>query len=126
MHIWDLKLVRFNLSSLIYKEFINLIFLSIGVLPGAFLRWQLDNYFLVNCIGCFVLGIVSGSQIKKKYKYIIGFGFCGSLTTYSGWIIDCFSYLKNGNFLEGIALLFSSIMFGLFFAFLGFFIGQRV
>ena len=59
--------------------------ISIGAIPGALIRWQIDDIFVVNLIGCFFLGFLNSSNIFKKYKLILGIGFCGSMTTFSGW-----------------------------------------
>ena len=58
--------------------------ISIGAIPGALLRWQIDEIFLVNVIGCFLLGFLNSSAISKKYKLTLGVGLCGSMTTFSG------------------------------------------
>ena len=63
----------------------NFVLISIGAVPGAIFRWQIDDIFIVNIIGCFLLGIVNGLPISGRYKLIFGFGFCGSFSTFSGW-----------------------------------------
>ena len=70
--------------------------ISIGSIPAAILRWQIDEIFIVNIIGCFLLGFVNALQISRKYKLIFGFGFCGSLTTFSGWSFQLFQLLSQG------------------------------
>ena len=70
--------------------------ISIGAVPGALLRWQIDNVFIVNVIGCFLLGIVNALPIHSKYKLIFGLGFCGTLTTFSGWTFQLFQFISQG------------------------------
>ena len=75
----------------------NSIFLiSIGAVPAAILRWQIDEILIVNIIGCFLLGLINSLPISKKYKLIFGFGFCGSLTTFSGWTFKLFNLISQG------------------------------
>ena len=76
----------------------NKIFLviSIGALPAAIFRWQIDQIFIVNLIGCFLLGFINSSSLPKRYKLILGFGFCGSLTTFSGWSFQLFELISQG------------------------------
>ena len=69
---------------------------SIGAIPAALFRWQIDNIFIVNIIGCFFLGIVNGLPISRRYKLVFGFGFCGSLTTFSGWTFQLYQLLGLG------------------------------
>ena len=38
--------------------------ISMGAIPGAVLRWQIDDIFMVNIIGCFLLGFIREAQIK--------------------------------------------------------------
>ena len=74
----------------------NFIWISIGAIPGAILRWQIDEIFIVNIIGCFLLGLINSLLISRRNQLIFGFGFCGSLTTYSGWSFHLFQLISNG------------------------------
>ena len=104
----------------------NLLLISIGAIPAALLRWQIDEIFIVNIIGCFLLGFVNALNISKRYKLIFGFGFCGSLTTFSGWIFQLFDLINNSFYKQ---FLLSSI-FILFMGFisvgLGNFIAKKI
>ena len=97
----------------------NFIIISIGSIPAAIIRWQLDNIFIVNIAGCFLLGFFNILPIPKRYKLILGFGFCGSLTTFSGWSFQLFELIRQGLyklfFLNSILLM----VFGLFAVALG-------
>ena len=70
--------------------------ISIGAVPGALFRWQIDDVFIVNIIGCFLLGMINSLPISRRYKLIFGFGFCGSLTTFSGWAFQLFKLISKG------------------------------
>ena len=70
--------------------------ISIGAVPGAIFRWQIDDVFIVNTLGCFLLGIINAMPVKRIYKLIFGFGFCGSLTTFSGWSFYLFKLISEG------------------------------
>ena len=70
--------------------------ISIGAVPGALFRWQIDDVFIVNIIGCFLLGMINSLPISSRYKLIFGFGFCGSLTTFSGWSFQLFQLISKG------------------------------
>ena len=74
----------------------NFLFISIGAFPAAIIRWQIDQIFIVNMIGCFLLGFINSLPISRKYKLIFGFGFCGSLTTFSGWSYQLFKLINKG------------------------------
>ena len=70
--------------------------ISIGSIPAAIFRWNIDEIFTVNTIGCFLLGFINGLPIPKRFKLIFGFGFCGSLTSFSGWSSQLFELLRQG------------------------------
>ena len=70
--------------------------ISIGAIPGALLRWQIDEIFLVNIIGCFLLGFFNSLNILKRYKLTLGVGLCGSMTTFSGWSSHLYKLLSQG------------------------------
>ena len=76
----------------------NFFIISIGAIPGAILRWQIDQVFIVNIIGCFILGFINSLNISRRYKLIFGFGFCGSLTTFSGWSVQLFNLINQGSY----------------------------
>ncbi len=61
----------------------NYFLISIGAIPAAILRWHIDEIFIVNIVGCFVLGFLNSLSISRRYKLIFGFGFCVSCTTFS-------------------------------------------
>ena len=101
----------------------NFSLISLGAIPASIIRWQIDEIFLVNIIGCFLLGFIKGSSISRRYKLILGFGFCGSLTTFSGWSFLLFQLISQGSyklfFLNSISLVvigFYSISLGNFLA----------
>ena len=70
--------------------------ISIGAIPGALIRWQIDEMFLVNLIGCFFLGFFNSLAIAKRYKLTLGVGLCGSLTTFSGLSYKLHNLLSQG------------------------------
>ena len=70
--------------------------ISIGAVPAAILRWQIDGIFIVNIIGCFIFGFINSMTISKRYKLIFGFGFCGSLTTFSGLSFQLYKLINQG------------------------------
>ena len=75
--------------------------ISIGAIPGALIRWQIEEFFVVNIIGCFFLGFFNSLSIAKRYKLTFGVGFCGSMTTFSGW-----SFYLNDLLTQRFYLLF--------------------
>ena len=75
--------------------------ISIGAIPGALIRWQIDEIFIVNLFGCFFLGFFNSLTIAQRYKLILCVGLCGSMTTFSGW-----SFHLNDLLIKGLYKLF--------------------
>ena len=82
--------------------------ISLGAIPGALFRWQIDEIFVVNLIGCFLLGFINSLAISKRYKLTLGFGLCGSMTTFSGWSFHLSKLINQGHY---HLFLFHSILF---------------
>ena len=73
-----------------------------------------------------MLGFVISLSLKSSLNLIFGIGFCGSLTTFSGWMLDSIRHIQNGNAIEGILLLIMPLTIGIFLARIGFFFGRKV
>ena len=104
---------------MINKKFNDFIYISLGAIIGSFLRWQIDQIFLANIIGCFFIGFLNQITIPLKFRLLFAFGLCGSLTTFSGWIFNLYRLLSKGLYLE----LFLNILLVFFTSFLAVYIG---
>ena len=81
------------------KDFLrynNFYIISIGAVPAAIIRWKIDQILIANIIGCFLLGFIHSLPLSRRYKLIFGFGFCGSLTSFSGWSYQLFKLITEG------------------------------
>ena len=104
----------------------NFFLISLGAVPGAILRWQIDEIFIVNIIGCFLLGFTNALSISRKSKLIFGFGFCGSLTTFSGWTFQLFELIKQGSYELFFVNSILIVLIGLFAVGLGHFFAKKI
>ena len=111
---------------LLRVELKALLLVASGALPGALVRWQLVERLgpqlggpwganlLANLMGCFLLGFLSGPlPYRTPLMLALGIGFCGSLTTFSGWILDLDSLQHQGQSLGGLARVLTSLGLGL-------------
>lgn len=74
-----------------------LLWVALGAIPGALLRWALANILVANTLGCFVVGasgLLDSPSIRRRL--LVGIGFAGSLTTFSTWVLDLVRHLQRG------------------------------
>ena len=83
-------------------ELQELVLVALGAVPGALVRWQValhwaDRHLLVNVAGAALLGYLAGLPAAPRRQLLVGIGFCGSLTTFSSWMLDamCFSSMMD-------------------------------
>jgi len=113
-------------------ELRELLLVGLGAIPGALLRWQsavqlgpwlggsAGADLLVNVVGSFVLGFLAGPIPRRTgLVLLVGIGFCGSLTTFSSWILDVVKLLEAGQPLGAGLLVLVSLLLGLAAAGLG-------
>ena len=113
------------------KELQELLLVAVGAVPGALLRWQFgvvlhDRDVLVNVLGSLILGLLLGLPYRPRLQLLVGIGFCGSLTTFSSWMVNSVDLIASGQFFEAIGLIGITLGLGLGGAALGLWIGRRV
>ena len=104
----------------------SFIIISVGAVPAAILRWQIDQIFIVNAIGCFLLGFINSLPVSRGYKLMFGFGFCGSLTTFSGWSFQLFKLINQGFYQLFFFKSISIVMLGIFAVSLGHLLAKKI
>ena len=106
-------------------ELRELALVAAGAVPGALLRWQSDQQLgphlggsgvanlLVNLLGAFVLGVLAGPIPRRtSLVLLLGIGFCGSLTTFSSWMLDVARLLQAQQPAGAVLLLLGSLLLG--------------
>lgn len=92
---------------------------AMGAIPGALLRWLLHCDPLANLLGCLLIGWLLGSHPPRPRRFLVlGVGFCGSLTTFSGWVLALSRALAGANGME-LSLRLSELLAGVAAAALG-------
>ena len=99
--------------------------ISLGAILGAIISLKIDNIFIVNILGCFILGFLSELKISKNVKLFIGFGFTGSLTSFSSWISKLFFIFQDGFYSKFIFNIFSFLFIGCLMFFIGTIYGKN-
>ena len=111
-------------------ELQELLLVAVGAVPGALLRWQFgvvlnDRDVLVNVLGSLILGLLLGLPYRPRIQLLVGIGFCGSLTTFSSWMVNSVDLIVSGQQLAAIGLICLTLGLGLGGAALGLWIGRR-
>ena len=80
--------------------------------------------FIVNLVGCFIIGIVYGISIKGSQdsaglKLLLATGFCGGFTTFSAFTSENLELLRTGNQLTALFYILLSVMLGILATFTG-------
>ena len=88
--------------------------ISLGAIPGALFRWQIDEIFIVNLVGCFLIGFFNSLAISQKYKLTLVVGLCGSMTTFSGWSFYLYHLLSQGLYKSFLFNSISIVLMGVF------------
>jgi CrcB protein len=119
------------------RELRDLTLVAGGAIPGALLRWQLELVaasatspglralsgadLLANLIGCLLIGMLLAQPPQRARLYLWGgIGFCGSLTTFSSWMLELVRLLDHGQPLEAFLVLAVSVLGGLALVQLGY------
>jgi CrcB protein len=104
----------------------DLLLVALGAIPGSLLRWLVDDLSVVNLLGAFVLGWLSATAAGRPRAWLLvgGVGFCGSLTSFSGWILALYSRIQASGWWVALACWLLELLSGLMFAALGLGLGQ--
>lgn len=104
--------------------------MAAGAVPGALLRWRIEVQLgpllasgaagvaaanlLSNLLGSFLLGVLAGPIPWRAPLLLLGgIGFCGSLTTFSSWMLDLVRLRQQDQIQGALALLVASLVLGL-------------
>ena len=115
-------------TRLLRRESAELLWVALGALPGALLRWQVtlhlqDQNLLVNTLGASLLGLLAGLPFAPRRQLLLGIGFCGSVTTFSSWMLAAMKYISAGDWGLALGLIGLTLGLGIGGAVLGYQLG---
>ena len=118
-------------KQLLRLELQDLLLVAVGAVPGALLRWQVaehlnDQNLLVNILGAALLGLLAGLPAAPRRQLLLGIGFCGSVTTFSSWMLTAMKQISAGDWSAALGLIGLTLGLGLGAAGLGFSLGRRI
>ena len=100
-------------------------FSVIQITPKIFQTIFPIGTIIVNLLGCFLIGLVSGIldtkfiSIGENFKNYITIGFLGGFTTFSSFSQDFFNLINNSSYLLSFGYIFVSVFFGLLMFYIG-------
>jgi len=115
----------------------TIVFVAIGSAIGGvgrylmqqFIQKRVDSTFpygtlYVNLLGCFIIGIVvgladKGNILSPQSRIFLAAGFCGGFTTFSSFISENHSMLRDGELLNTFIYISVSVIVGLIATTLG-------
>ena len=104
-----------------FRYFINI---KIGLLNLLF-PWAT---FGINLTGSLLIGIIMALSFKDQniWKLLLSTGFCGGFTTFSSFSFESLSLLKSGNIVMVLSYIFLSVLGGLLFATIGYYLTNKL
>ena len=81
--------------------------------------------FLINVLGCLVIGVLAGLAVKEDYfspeaRVFLFTGICGGYTTFSAFGLETFNLLRRDEFMVAGSYVALSLILGLFALWIGF------
>lgn len=118
-----------------------LILVGAGGFLGSVLRYLISHLmnvqwqsifpygtFAVNLAGSFLAGFILSyvftHNLGSEIRLFVAVGFCGGFTTFSSFSYEFMSLLQNGHTGYAFLYAFGSLVLGLFFVFIGFWLGK--
>ena len=79
--------------------------------------------FIVNVVGCFVIGLLMGYFIKQQpaqsWQMLLITGFCGGFTTFSAFSFDIVLLLQQQRYATALLYIFATVIIGILSTMLG-------
>lgn len=81
-------------------------------------EWALIGTFIVNVVGCLIIGMLAGWLLYKTGKsqqlpLLLVAGFCGGFTTFSAFAFENVQLLQSGHLFYSIFYITASVLVGL-------------
>lgn len=124
------------------REARDLLLVAMGAVPGALVRWRLEDLgkgwegpatglieadLAANLIGTFLIGVIAAQRPPRPRLLLLGaIGFCGSLTTFSSWMLEISLALRRGRPDQALAVVLVSLLGGLTVVALGLLAGRQL
>lgn len=115
----------------------NILLVGLGGGLGSIARYLFQKYmydwyphafpfgtFLVNLLGCFLIGIIvglaqKGNMLSPEWGVLLATGFCGGYTTFSTFALENINLVRSGQLVYFALYTAGSVVLGLLLTYLG-------
>lgn len=119
----------------------NLAIVALGGAIGSCLRYSIGlvetfnttkglSTFLVNVLGCFIIGclysIFQKWEAAEQWRLLLFVGLLGGFTTFSSYALDAITMLRDGENLKAVTYIVATNIGGLFAAAAGIFATSKL
>ena len=93
---------------------------------ATFLRFYLNNIFIVSIIGSFLYGIIIPRTISKSKREILLSGFCSCFTSFSGFVHFLYQFIVQGFYIKLFLYLNVIVILNLIIMYIGFQLSRKI
>jgi len=104
----------------------NFIFILFASFLATFLRFIIDNNFIVSIFGSFFFGFVIARRLSQSKNEILLSGFCSCFTSFSGFIYFLNKIIQQEEFFKIFLYLNIVLLVNLIMMFFGFMISRKI
>lgn len=108
----------------------RLLWVAAGAVPGALLRWHWSDGWHGTLAANLLAALMLGSLVPLQKRHprlllMLGVGFCGSLSTFSTWMLELVDALQSAESGQALIVLLTNLLGGLIAVGLGSTVSQR-
>jgi len=104
----------------------NIFLIIFASLIGNFLRYFINNIYLISLTGSFLFGFIIAKRFKQSINRIFLGGFCSSYTTFSGFIYFFYKLINQGDILKIFIFLNLFIFLNILIMYFGFLLSRKI
>ncbi len=93
---------------------------------ATFLRFYLNNNFVVSLLGSFLYGFFVSRTISKSKREILLIGFCSCFTSFSGLVHVLYQFIIQGYYLKLFLYLNVIVILNLIIMYIGFQLSRKI
>ena len=93
---------------------------------ATFLRFYLNDIFVVSFIGSFLYGFVIPRKISKSKKEILLSGFCSCLTSFSGFVNFSYQIIIQGYYMKLFIYFNLIVILNLIIMYMGYLLSRKM